>query len=92
MGLRERARLVHLSPGHLRNGEVGIRVPKESEVGALAGCLRLTVEERERLVLLARHAREPNWLESVVPGAPAPAATYAECERTATRLFDGSRY
>lgn len=87
MGLRELARLVHFAPGHLHNWEVGIRVPKESEVGALAGCLRMTVEERERLVLLARHAREPNWLESVVPGAPAPAATYAECERTATRLF-----
>lgn len=88
MGLRELARLVHLSAGHLHNWEVGIRVPKESEVGALAGCLRLTVEERERLVLMARHAREPNWLENVVPGAPPLAVTYAEYERTATAIFN----
>ncbi|HWD04300.1 MAG TPA: helix-turn-helix transcriptional regulator [Amycolatopsis sp.] len=88
MGLRELARLAHLSAGHLHNWETGFRVPKETEVGVLAGCLRISVEERERLMALARNAREPNWLESVVPGAPAPAATYAECERTATKLFN----
>ncbi|QRP46745.1 helix-turn-helix transcriptional regulator [Amycolatopsis sp. FDAARGOS 1241] len=88
MALRELARMARISPGHLHNWETGLRVPKESEVGLLAGCLRMTVEERDRLGELARNAREPNWLESVVPGAPNEAAVYAECERTASAMFN----
>ncbi|MFJ7211282.1 helix-turn-helix transcriptional regulator [Amycolatopsis sp. NPDC098790] len=83
-GLRELARATDVHPAELSNWELGLRVPKMEEVALLLGQLRVGLAERNRLLELAEHAREPNWLESTV--APEVAA-HAEFERAATTVF-----
>jgi transcriptional regulator with XRE-family HTH domain len=83
-GLRELARATDMYPAELSNWELGLRVPKVEEVALLLGQLRVGAEERKRLLELAEHAREPNWLEATV--APDVAA-HAEFERAATAVF-----
>lgn len=83
-GLRELARAIGVHPADLSNWELGSRVPKLEEVALLLGQLRVGVEERNRLLELAEHAREPNWLESAV----APDVTaHAEFERSADAVI-----
>jgi transcriptional regulator with XRE-family HTH domain len=83
-GLRELARAADVQPAELSNWELGLRVPKVEEVALLLGQLRVGAEERKRLLELAEHAREPNWLEATV--APDVAA-HAEFERAASAVF-----
>jgi transcriptional regulator with XRE-family HTH domain len=86
-GLRELARAADVQPAELSNWELGLRVPKVEEVALLLGQLRVGAEERKRLLELAEHAREPNWLEKEMPDAPAILTTLAEYERTAASIF-----
>jgi transcriptional regulator with XRE-family HTH domain len=83
-GLRELARAIGVHPADLSNWELGSRVPKLEEVALLLGQLRVGVDERNRLLGLAAHAREPNWLESTV--AP-DVTTHAEFERAADAVI-----
>jgi transcriptional regulator with XRE-family HTH domain len=87
VGLRELARATGVHPAELSNWELGLRVPKVEEVALLLGQLRVGVPERQRLLDLAEHAREPNWLEKEMPDAPAILTTLAEYERTAAAIF-----
>ncbi|MEV6876320.1 helix-turn-helix transcriptional regulator [Amycolatopsis sp. NPDC051128] len=87
IGLRELARATGVHAAELSNWELGLRVPKVEEVALLLGQLRVDVEERNRLLELAAHAREPNWLESDMPDAPRILTTLAEYERTAVSIF-----
>ncbi|SEF28509.1 Helix-turn-helix [Amycolatopsis pretoriensis] len=86
-GLRELARATDVYPAELSNWELGLRVPKLEEVALLLGQLRVGLAERNRLLELAEHAREPNWLESTMPGAPADVSAYVEYERTASAML-----
>ncbi|WIY04630.1 helix-turn-helix transcriptional regulator [Amycolatopsis mongoliensis] len=86
-GVRELARAADVHPADLSNWELGSRVPKVEEVAVLLGQLRVPAEERKRLLELAGHAREPNWLEKEMPNAPAILTTLAEYERTAASIF-----
>jgi transcriptional regulator with XRE-family HTH domain len=86
IGLRELARSTGVHAAELSNWELGLRVPKVEEVALLLGRLRVDVEERQRLLDLAANAREPNWLESTMPGAPADVSAYVEYERTACAI------
>jgi transcriptional regulator with XRE-family HTH domain len=88
LGVRQLARLAELSPQVISHWESGMRVPRIEQVALLLGALRVEPGERERLLGLARNAREPNWLERAMPGVSPALATYVEYERTATRMFD----
>ncbi|WIY05272.1 helix-turn-helix transcriptional regulator [Amycolatopsis mongoliensis] len=88
LGVRELARLAQVVAQDLSHWESGMRVPKLEQVGVLLGALRVEPRERDRLLELARNAREPNWLERAMPGVSPASATYAEYERTATAMFD----
>ncbi|WP_410564216.1 helix-turn-helix domain-containing protein [Amycolatopsis sp. cmx-4-61] len=88
LGVRELARLAEVSAQELSHWESGTRVPQIEQVALLLGALRLEPIERERLLELARNAREPNWLERTVPGISPAVSTYAEYERTATEMVN----
>lgn len=66
--------------------EKGTRLPKVKEVAAILGCLSIIGDERDRILELAEHAHEPNWLEKVMPNAPQDLTSYIEYERTATEI------
>ncbi|WP_372666705.1 helix-turn-helix domain-containing protein [Amycolatopsis kentuckyensis] len=85
LGVRELARLTHLSPQEISNWERGKRVPRVEEVATILGALRVEPDERARLVDLARTANEPNWLEQY---APPKLATFVEYEQTAETMFE----
>ena len=88
LGVRELARLIGVLPQELSNWEYGKRIPKVEQVALLMGVLVVEPGERARLLELAKYAREPSWLEKVVPGVAPSAGTYAENEREATAIFD----
>ncbi|SEF36638.1 hypothetical protein SAMN05421837_11159 [Amycolatopsis pretoriensis] len=88
MGVRELARLAQVVAQDVSSWESGLRVPRMEQLGVLLGALRVAPVERERLVELARNAREPNWLERTVPGVSSATATYVEYERAATGMVD----
>jgi transcriptional regulator with XRE-family HTH domain len=87
-GVRELARRADLNPQDLSKWEYGKRVPTVEAVALLLGALQAEPEERERLLELARTAREPSWLERTMPGAPPALAAFVEYERTATTMFE----
>lgn len=88
LGVRELARLIGVLPQELSNWEYGKRIPKVEQVALLMGVLVVEPRERARLLDLAKNAREPSWLEKVVPGVAPSAGTYAEYEREAHAMFD----
>ncbi|OXM60293.1 helix-turn-helix domain-containing protein [Amycolatopsis vastitatis] len=86
-GVRELARLIGVHAQELSNWEYGKRIPKVEQVALLMGVLVVEPGERARLLELARTAREPSWLEKMVPGVEPIVSTYAEYERDATAIF-----
>ncbi|QWF79795.1 helix-turn-helix domain-containing protein [Amycolatopsis sp. CA-230715] len=86
IGLRELSRIECISHAMLSLWEKGTRVPKVKEVAAILGCLSIVGAERDRILELAEHAHEPDWLEKVMPNAPLSLTSYIECERTATGI------
>src|SRR4051794_16909083 len=87
-GVRQLARLIGVHAQELSNWEYGKRIPKVEQVALLMGVLVVEPVERARLLELARTAREPSWLEKMVPGVGSSASSYAENERAATAVFD----
>ena len=85
--MRELARLAQVVAQDVSHWESGLRVPKLEQVGVLLGALRVEPAERERLVELARNAREPNWLERSIPGISPRLSAFIEYERTASAIF-----
>lgn len=83
IGQRELARRLGVSQPQLSFWERGLRVPKLEDVASILACIGVTGTERERILELARHAAEPNWLAGAVPGISPAMATIVECERTA---------
>lgn len=81
LGVRELARLIGVHAQELSNWEYGKRIPKVEQVALLLGVLVVEPGERERLLELARNAREPSWLENSKTGV------YVQYEREASDLF-----
>jgi transcriptional regulator with XRE-family HTH domain len=84
--VRELGRLIDVLPQNISNWESGKRIPKLEELGTVLGALRVEPAERARLLNLARHAAEPNWLEQHTHTI----ATFVECERTASAMAQWS--
>lgn len=87
IGLRELSRIEGISHAMLSLWEKGTRLPKVKEVAAILGCLSIIGAERDRILELAEHAHEPNWLEKVMPNAPQSLTSFIEYERTATEII-----
>lgn len=68
------------------------RVPQVEDVATLLGVLGVTGGERERILELARDARDPNWLTTGIPGISQQLAGVMEFERTAKRITDWSPF
>lgn len=56
----------------------------------LIGAFGVNGDERERLMKLARHASEGNWLTHGMPDIPEQLTAAVECERDATTITDWS--
>jgi transcriptional regulator with XRE-family HTH domain len=67
----------------LSRWETGKRLPSEADTAAVLGILRVTGDERHRLLQLARDAADPNW---VAPGVDKQLAALIEDEKTASRI------
>ncbi|MEC3978545.1 helix-turn-helix domain-containing protein [Amycolatopsis sp. H20-H5] len=86
-GQGELARLLEIPGPDLSHWERGTRLPKVEDVSAILACLRVTGDEKQRLLDLARNAREPNWFERSYPDAPQALTAFIEYERDAAAAF-----
>ncbi|WP_372666907.1 Scr1 family TA system antitoxin-like transcriptional regulator [Amycolatopsis kentuckyensis] len=89
-GLRELARALEIDPRLLSQWELGLRVPPVEEVARILGYLRTTKEVAERILFLAKHAKDPNWLDSNPSDLPAALTAVMQCERTASLITNWS--
>ncbi|WP_410644779.1 helix-turn-helix domain-containing protein [Amycolatopsis sp. lyj-346] len=85
-GLRELARMVRILPQLLSAWEKGQRVPQPEDVARLLGALRVDDVTYDRMMRLARHARDDNWLDSNPSDLPPALSGIVEYERTATKI------
>lgn len=68
--------------------ESGKRVPKPEEVASYATALGLSEDEREQLVEMAHHAKEPNMLAAGIPGVPEELGALIEIERVGRSIVE----
>ncbi|MEV0053826.1 helix-turn-helix transcriptional regulator [Saccharopolyspora shandongensis] len=85
---RELSKRLGLSHGTVSHWETGRRVPTPEDVASLLTAAGITGKEKQRLVELARHASEPNWLTVGMPGIPHQLAGAVECERSASSIVE----
>ncbi|WP_410673236.1 Scr1 family TA system antitoxin-like transcriptional regulator [Amycolatopsis sp. cmx-4-68] len=89
-GLRELSRALEIDPRLLSQWELGIRVPPVEEVARILGYLRVDRTTTQRILFLATHAREPNWLDSNPADVPAALTAVMQCERSASVITNWS--
>lgn len=85
---RELAARLAIDQAHLSRVETGKKVPNAEMTAMILGELRTPPKERERILELARHASDPNWLTVGIPGIPQQLAGAWECERAATCITE----
>ncbi len=78
--------MVRILPQLLSAWEKGQRVPGPEDVARLLGALRVDDATYDRMMRLARHARDDNWLDSNPSDLPPALSGIVEYERTATRI------
>lgn len=88
IGLRELARRINISHTLVSQWENGHRLPKTEDVATVLTGIGVSAEERARIVELARHAGESDWLTAGIPGVSQKLAGVIECERTAVRITE----
>lgn len=88
LGQRELARQLDIRHATLSNWENAKRVPRPEDVASVLTAIGVNGQERERIIELARHAHEPNWLTAGIPGASQQLAGAMECETTATTITE----
>jgi transcriptional regulator with XRE-family HTH domain len=89
-GLRELSRALEIDPRLLSQWELGIRVPPVEEVARILGYLRVDRATTTRILFLATHAKEPNWLDSNPVDLPAALTGVMQCERSASLITNWS--
>ncbi|MCR6484516.1 helix-turn-helix transcriptional regulator [Amycolatopsis sp. OK19-0408] len=85
-GLRQLARMVRILPQLLSAWEKGQRVASPEDVARLLGALQVDDATYERMMRLARRAKDDNWLDSNPSDLPPALSGIVEYERTATRI------
>jgi transcriptional regulator with XRE-family HTH domain len=86
LGVRELARLLDLDAQMLSQWERGTRVPPVEVVARILGYLQVDKRTSDRILHLAKHAKEPNWLDSNPSDLPQALTGIMEYERTATTI------
>lgn len=88
--MRELARALEIDPRLLSQWELGMRVPPVEEVARILGYLRVDRATTQRILYVATHAKEPNWLDSNPVDLPAALTAVIQCERTASLITNWS--
>src|SRR3569833_162300 len=89
-GLRELARALEIDPRLVSQWELGMRVPPVEEVARILGYLRADRATTTRILFLAKHAKDPNWLDSNPADLPAALTGVMQCERSASLITNWS--
>lgn len=79
--LRRLAAQLGIQHTTLSQWETGKRIPKPEDVARVLTALNVTGERYQRVMDIARHARDPNWLTVGIPGVSSALAGVMECER-----------
>ncbi|MFE0021985.1 helix-turn-helix domain-containing protein [Amycolatopsis sp. NPDC059021] len=90
LSLSHVARMLDMEKGMLSFWERCLRLPRPDQVARLLGCLRVSEDRYERLMNMAYHARDTNWLP---PGVAEDSTELSpgligvmECERVAKQI------
>ncbi|MEU0788662.1 Scr1 family TA system antitoxin-like transcriptional regulator [Amycolatopsis sp. NPDC005961] len=89
-GLRELSRALEIDPRLVSQWELGMRVPPVEEVARILGYLRADRATTTRILFLAKHAKDPNWLDSNPADLPAALTAVMQCERSASLITNWS--
>ncbi|MDQ7810185.1 Scr1 family TA system antitoxin-like transcriptional regulator [Amycolatopsis sp. A133] len=89
-GLRELARALEVDPRLLSQWELGVRVPPVEEVARILGYLRVDRAVTNRILFLAQHVKDPNWLDSNPSDLPSALTGVMQCERSASVITNWS--
>lgn len=88
IGLRALARQINVSHTLVSQWENAHRLPKVEDVLVVVTGIGLDAAERARIVELARHAGDSDWLTAGVPGVSQKMMGVLECERTAVCITE----
>lgn len=86
--LRQLASLVGKSHTTLSFWETAQRIPSTEDSATLLAHCGINGAERERIMDIARHAGDINWLTAGMPGVTQQLAGVLECESTATKITE----
>jgi len=78
--------MLEITPAMVSQWELATRLPAPEQVARILGTLGVTGKRYDQIMFLARHVRDPNWLDASPPDIPAPLTGVIECERTAFRI------
>ncbi|WIX83254.1 Scr1 family TA system antitoxin-like transcriptional regulator [Amycolatopsis carbonis] len=87
-GLRELSRALDLNPSLVAHWEAGTRMPSTEDVATLLGYLRVIGEPKRRIMDLARHVRDPNWLADGQAELTPGLTTLLQCEQGASAITE----
>lgn len=85
-GLRELSRALDLNPSLVAHWEAGTRMPSTEDVATVLGYLRVTGEAKRRIMDLARHLRDPNWMAAGQAELTPELTTLLQYEQGAHRI------
>lgn len=88
LGVRELGRRLGVGHTTVWRYESGVKPPSPEDAASVLTALRVTGAEKERIVKMARHVHDPDWLTSGIPGIREELAALIEFERTATQITD----
>lgn len=88
LGQRELARLVGVDQSVLSRWESGLRPPRPEDVERVLAQLDVPIEERERILGVARQPDGASWLSVGTPEQPEQLAALLEFERTAGSITE----
>jgi transcriptional regulator with XRE-family HTH domain len=86
MTSRDLSAQLGLSHSTVSHWETGKRIPTTEDVASVLGAVGVNGDERGRILNLARHATDENWLTHGIPGLPEQLAGAVECEQDATAI------
>lgn len=78
--------MVGILPQLLSAWEKGQRVPRPEDIARLLGAMRVDDATYDRLMRLAKRAKDDNWLDTNPSDLPPALSGITEYERTATRI------
>ncbi|MFI5610569.1 Scr1 family TA system antitoxin-like transcriptional regulator [Amycolatopsis sp. NPDC051903] len=87
-GLRELSRALDLPASLVVHWEAGTRTPSTDDVANMLGFFRVIGEPKKRIMDLARHVREPNWMANGAAELTPELTTLLQYEQGAKSITD----